>query len=110
MELSGGGLAPSDDGLIEEGGHLVAELAGFDAGFFGKVFAVGGVDDAARGVDKESTVVDHSVFYDFFEAASLSTYARYEQEAVGRYFSDFFKHFALCGTNDIHHFFGAGPF
>ena len=93
----------------EEVVHLLLEFVGLFAGTLCEVFAVGGVDDAARGVDDESALGSHAVTGDLFEAAALGSYAWDEEEGVGDYLADIAEHLGLGGSDDVHHVVGVAP-
>ena len=87
----------------EQGGHLLLHFAGFGGGHGGEVPAIGGVDDAARGVNDEAALVGHAVSGHFFEAAALCAHAGYEQEVARQDAAHVLEHAALCGSDYKHH-------
>jgi hypothetical protein len=89
--------------------HLLLEFVSFFAGTLGEVFTIGGIDDAARGVDDKTTILGHSVTGDLFEAATLGTYARNEEEGVGDYLTYITEHLGLGCSDDIHHIVEVAP-
>lgn len=89
--------------------HLLLELVGFFAGTLGEVFTIGGIDDAARGVNNKATLLGHPVTGDLFEATALSAHARNEKEGVGDYLAYITEHLGFGGSDDIHHIVGVAP-
>jgi hypothetical protein len=89
--------------------HLLLEFVSFFAGTLGKIFAVGGVDDAARGVDDKATLLGHPVTGYLFEAAALGTYARNEEEGVGDNLAYIAEHLGFGCSDDVHHVVGVAP-
>ena len=88
--------------LLEDGGHLLLEVAGTVGSDVGKVLGGVGVDDGAAAVDDEAAVVVPAVPADFLETASLCANAGDEQEMVGCQAAYVGEGSALSGADDVH--------